>query len=508
MDNSYSSYADSGDSSPRSREIDCENQSWEDPSSTTSTNTAAATNYRVKFMVSYNGKIQPRQHDNQLTYVGGETKILAVERNAKFGTVISKLSAICDFDTVNLKYQLPGEDLDALVSVTNDEDLEHMMMEYDRLNRSSPKPARLRLFLFPVRSNSSSLASSAKDGGSAKGNQQWFVDAFNSAQILQSIDSAAATSPPASETPSNPDFLFGLDNNNNKCVVSPPSPPPQIGSPVKAKQDLVQEQQQLIQEQQLQIQDHNREDHRILVGEHAEIQRQIQELQKMQISNQEQQQQTLTRAFAGDYYVQKVPENTIPGSIPVSLPPVSPPSVAVPAPPPTAAGYWQERHIAPPPLSSADHQVYLIPTPTGYYQTQVPPQQSVLQVPGQGYYAPPPPVYREQPVYNVAPQHPQQQQQPQQQQVQPRIVMLADGSYAQVGYDSAGRQVLYAAPPTLSPGGVMPPSSYQTVAGGGAVGGGGAMDLRQQQQQQQQQPKIAAIPEVKIPNLKPAQAAV
>ncbi|KAI3852855.1 hypothetical protein MKW92_049197 [Papaver armeniacum] len=502
MDNSYSSYADSGDSSPRSREIDCENQSWEDPSSTTTT--AAATNYRVKFMVSYNGKIQPRQHDNQLTYVGGETKILAVERNAKLGTVISKLSAICDFDTVNLKYQLPGEDLDALVSVTNDEDLEHMMMEYDRLNRSSPKPARLRLFLFPVRSNSSSLASSAKDGGSTKSNQQWFVDAFNSAQIQQSIDSAAATSPPASETPSNPDFLFGLDNN--KCVVSPPSPT-QISSPVKAKQDLVQEQQHLIQEQQLQIQDHNREDHRILVGEHAEIQRQIQELQKLQISNQEQQQQTLTRAFAGDYYVQKVPENTVPaGSIPVTLPPVSPPSVGVPAPPPTAAGYWQERHIAPPPVSSADHQVYLIPTPTGYYQTQVPPQQSVLQVPaGQGYYAPPPPVYREQPVYNVAPQQPQQQQQ----QVQPRIVMLADGSYAQVGYDSAGRQVLYAAPPPQSPGGVMPPSSYQTVASGGVVGGGGAMDLRQQQQQQQQQqPKIAAIPEVKIPNLKPAQAAV
>ncbi|KAI3961263.1 hypothetical protein MKX01_006977 [Papaver californicum] len=492
MDNSY---ADSGDSSPRSREIDSENQSWEDPSSTTTT--AAATNYRVKFMCSYNGKIQPRQHDSHLTYVGGETKILAVERNSKFVTVISKLSAICDFDTVNLKYQLPGEDLDALVSVTNDEDLEHMMIEYDRLNRSSPKPARLRLFLFPVRSNSSSLAS-AKDGGSTKSNnQQWFVDAFNSAQIQQSIDSVA-TSPPASETPSNPDFLFGLDNNNNqKGVVSPP-----ITSPVKAKQDLVQEQQQLIQEQQLQIQDHNREDHRVLVGEHAEIQRQIQELQKLQITNQEQQQQTLTRAFAGDYYVQKVPENAIPaGSIPVTLPPVSPPNISVPAPPPAAAGYWQERHIAPPPVSGADHQVYLIPTPTGYYQAQGPPQQNVLQVPGQGYYAPPPPVYREQPVYNVAPQQPQQQQQ----QVQPRIVVLADGSYAQVGYDSAGRQVFYAAPPPPSPGGVMPPSSYQTVTNGGVVGGGGAMDLRQQQQQQ---PKLASNPEVKIPNLKPAQAAI
>ncbi|MCL7029886.1 hypothetical protein MKW94_022946 [Papaver nudicaule] len=495
MDNSYSSYADSGDSSPRSREIDCENQLWEDPSSTTTT--AAAANYKVKFMVSYNGKIQPRPHDNQLTYVGGDTKILSAERNSKFVTVMNKLLGMCTFDTVNVKYQLPGEDLDALVSVTNDEDLEHMMIEYDRLNRSSPKPARLRLFLFPVKSTPSSLASSAKadGGGCTKTNQQWLDDALRSVHIQQQqavmIDSAA-TSPPSNPDLSNPDFLFGLDNNNNNTPV---------------KHDLVQEQQQMIQEQQLQIQDHNREDHRILVGEHAEIQRQIQELQKLQISNQEQQQQTLTRAFAGDYYVHKVPENTIPAvSMPLtSLPPVSPPSVPVAAPAAAAAGgYWQERHVAPPPVTGADHQVYLIPTPTGYYQAQAPPPQSVMQVPGQGYYAPPPPpVYREQPVYGVPP--PQQQQQ---QQVQPRIVQLADGSYAQVGYDNAGRQVYYAAPKPPSPAGVMP-AAYQTMANGGIMGGGAAMDLRPQQlqQQQQQQANLASNPEVKLPNLKPAQAA-
>lgn len=37
-----------------------------------------------------------------------------------------------------------------MISVTNDEDLEHMMHEYDRLFKASAKPARLRLFLFPV----------------------------------------------------------------------------------------------------------------------------------------------------------------------------------------------------------------------------------------------------------------------------------------------------------------------------------------------------------------------
>ncbi|KAI9113756.1 hypothetical protein K1719_015007 [Acacia pycnantha] len=56
---------------------------------------------------------------------------------------MSKLFSLCDAD-VCFKYQLPGEDLDALISVTNDEDLEHMMVEYDCLYRASAKPARLR----------------------------------------------------------------------------------------------------------------------------------------------------------------------------------------------------------------------------------------------------------------------------------------------------------------------------------------------------------------------------
>ena len=70
-------------------------------------------NYKVKFMCSYNGKTQPRPHDNQLAYVGGETKILAVNRNIKFNAIKSKLSSICNDADLCFKYQLPGEDLDA-----------------------------------------------------------------------------------------------------------------------------------------------------------------------------------------------------------------------------------------------------------------------------------------------------------------------------------------------------------------------------------------------------------
>nr|TKR99235.1 hypothetical protein D5086_0000196240 [Populus alba] len=66
-------------------------------------------------MCSDGGKIQPRLHDNQLAYIGGDTRILSVDH-----------------------------DVDALISVTSDEDLEHMMIEFDRLHRASAKAAKLR----------------------------------------------------------------------------------------------------------------------------------------------------------------------------------------------------------------------------------------------------------------------------------------------------------------------------------------------------------------------------
>lgn len=60
--------------------------------------------------------------------------------------LMKKLSTIDDGDIV-LKYQLIPEDLDSLVSVRNDEDVKHMMEEYDR--HGSEGTPRLRAFLFP-----------------------------------------------------------------------------------------------------------------------------------------------------------------------------------------------------------------------------------------------------------------------------------------------------------------------------------------------------------------------
>ncbi|KAF2296514.1 hypothetical protein GH714_040499 [Hevea brasiliensis] len=42
------------------------------------------------------------------SHIGGETKILAVDRNIKFSIMIGKLAALCGDTDISFKYQLPG----------------------------------------------------------------------------------------------------------------------------------------------------------------------------------------------------------------------------------------------------------------------------------------------------------------------------------------------------------------------------------------------------------------
>lgn len=160
---------------------------------------------RVRFMCSYGGRILPRPHDNQLRYVGGETRIVAVSRHISYSLLSSKLSKLCG-SNVTLKYQLPNEDLDALISVTTEEDLDNMMEEYDRLlvKSSSSASARLRLFLFPAKLENATSLGSLLEGSKR---EHWFVDALNGVPILSRGRSEVSSL--ASDVP---DYLFGLDN--------------------------------------------------------------------------------------------------------------------------------------------------------------------------------------------------------------------------------------------------------------------------------------------------------
>ncbi|XP_020584543.1 uncharacterized protein LOC110027437 [Phalaenopsis equestris] len=171
-------YADSVDSSPRSRG----GESWDEPFPSS----AAAT--KLRLMCSYGGRIVPRPTDRSLCYLGGDTRIVVVERHTTLADLSAKLSRhLLGGLNFTLKYQLPNEDLDSLISVTTDEDLDNMIDEYDRIVASSSagsgsgssRSSRLRLFLFPSKPDSapSSIGSLLDDSKS----ENWFVDALNGA---------------------------------------------------------------------------------------------------------------------------------------------------------------------------------------------------------------------------------------------------------------------------------------------------------------------------------------
>ncbi|KAL2936578.1 hypothetical protein RDABS01_007091 [Bienertia sinuspersici] len=192
-------------------------------------------------MVSYGGKIQPRSHDNLLSYVGGETKILSLDRNIKFSTLFSKLCSIISPDSevvsgFTFKYQLPGEELDALISVTNDDDLENMMHEYDRLYRGSTKPARLRLFLFPI-NKSGSFGSTSSDPSKIDRDSDRFVEALNSSHAPPHPPPQVVAQPPPPQVNNNVDFLFGLEKQQHQHPQHhhPVQVPVQVPVPIPAQ---------------------------------------------------------------------------------------------------------------------------------------------------------------------------------------------------------------------------------------------------------------------------------
>lgn len=202
----------------------------------------------------------------------------------------------------------------------------------------------------------------------------------------------------------------------------------------------------------------------------SEIQRQMHEFQRFQISGNEQGMyyRKIDEPNPNYYNTQKVQEK---------LPPAQPAApVTVPA------SYWQERNVATGgfPVSAAtahEPPVYLIQTPTGMYHAPAPALRPVTsQFTGQGYYGMQrvvPEMYREQPMYNPGPQPSMQALQ--QQMVRPPaaagVGIPAEQGYSPVAYE--GRQMYY----TTAPAGVVPP--YQAVnamvdlrQGGGSGGGG------------------------------------
>jgi len=109
-------------------------------------------------MCSFGGRILPRPGDRQLRYVGGETRIVSFPRAAaSFATLVAALAKVAPalfapgVPRPSLKYQVPQDGLDSLISVSSDIDVDHIMDRLDHLHdEAAARPLCLRVVLFAL----------------------------------------------------------------------------------------------------------------------------------------------------------------------------------------------------------------------------------------------------------------------------------------------------------------------------------------------------------------------
>ncbi|MCL7044343.1 hypothetical protein MKW94_019727 [Papaver nudicaule] len=177
---------------------------------------------KVKMLCSFGGSILPRPQDGKLRYVGGETRIVSLNRDINYEELLLKMKDF--FELANLiKYQQPDEDLDALVSVVNDDDVTNMMEEYDKLG-SGDGFTRLRIFLF------NSTTTSVSDNN----HHHQFNDSLSAS--LAHFDTTGSTVDDRGETERRyVDALNSLNDSpehhqfrRQQSPDSPPAPPPPV----------------------------------------------------------------------------------------------------------------------------------------------------------------------------------------------------------------------------------------------------------------------------------------
>ncbi|KAJ7942569.1 Mitogen-activated protein kinase kinase kinase [Quillaja saponaria] len=155
---------------------------------------------KIKFLCSFGGKILPRPSDGRLRYVGGETRIIRINKDISWQALMQKILSVYS-ETHAMKYQLPGEDLDALVSVSCDEDLQNMMEECNMLeDGGSQKP---RMFLFSISDLEDSQLGQDSTGGDS---EIQYVVAVNGMDLGSRKNSVAL----ASNSGNNLDELLSL----------------------------------------------------------------------------------------------------------------------------------------------------------------------------------------------------------------------------------------------------------------------------------------------------------
>ncbi|XP_039006799.1 uncharacterized protein LOC120134432 [Hibiscus syriacus] len=192
---------------------------------------ASSPRSRVKFLCSYGGKILPRPSDGKLKYFGGETRMVAVPGDIKFSELMKKVNSMVEGDMV-LKFPIIPDELDALLTVKSDEDVEHMVDEYRRLeSEGTPK---LRAFLFP---SNPIVVENQMNPVDHYAIEQQYIEAINGIVRPSSTDtsgrltpvnpnrsnfSPSASTSPKAASPDNSSFLMEPSVSNGNQHNKPP----------------------------------------------------------------------------------------------------------------------------------------------------------------------------------------------------------------------------------------------------------------------------------------------
>jgi len=185
-------------------------------------------NGKLRVMCRYGGSIVSPPQTKSPRYVGGDTRIVAIPSSAEtsFASLVSHLTVTLKISyPFKVKYQLPDQELDSLISVEADEDVQIMMEEHGYLSSESSIPqSRIRLFLFPLKSQQSNEAGASQGDsdqckvetdidwlGIEESNkpireeltqpvlqhpktEMWFVDALKSVEMMQTRRTNSGTS--------------------------------------------------------------------------------------------------------------------------------------------------------------------------------------------------------------------------------------------------------------------------------------------------------------------------
>ncbi|KAK4266295.1 hypothetical protein QN277_027240 [Acacia crassicarpa] len=190
---------------------------------------------KIKFLCSFGGRILPRPNDGKLRYVGGETRIISIRKNITWEQLMEKTHAIWN-QTHIIKYQLPGEDLDALISVCSDEDLHHMIEEYEELERIEGSQ-RLRIFLISSSETESPNSIEAKVHLPGDVDYQYVVAVngmlepssrkisdFNSPRLFKESTASAFAWDVKDRGPMSPRLGRLLNKAGSQLLIAPPVP--------------------------------------------------------------------------------------------------------------------------------------------------------------------------------------------------------------------------------------------------------------------------------------------